>query len=200
MMSIDECWTFLESRVTGGSALPPGASENAIEEAEAAMGVAFPDDFRRHFLRHNGSGNNFISPYKIGGGGQALMSLDHIVRTWRTMIQIGESFEKDGEFGTQRESEDDTLGLLIETEDGEVLETGPIKRNYWNKKWIPFTDNQCGDHIFFDLDPSDLGNVGQIVDWWHEGGVSTFQSTSLQEWLNEVVDAIKNGVYTFGTE
>ena len=54
------------------------------------------------------------------------------------------------------------------------------------------------DNIFLDMDPAAEGSVGQIVDWWHEGGASTFQSRSLREWLNEVVAEVKSGAYKFG--
>ncbi len=177
MLSVDSCWAFLESQIGGSSALPPGASANAIAKAEAAMRVKFPADFRKLLLRHDGSGEYFISPYKIGGGGQTFLALKDILGTWKCMVGIGFDFETQGEFGEQK---------------------GPIKTNYWNARWIPFTENGCGDNIFIDLDPPKEGTRGQVVDWWHEGGVSTFQSSGLREWLNEVVEEIKNGVYKFG--
>jgi cell wall assembly regulator SMI1 len=178
MLSVDQCWAFLESQVGGSAALPPGASASAISKAEATMRVKFPADLRKLLLRHDGSGKYFISPYKIGGGGQTFMALKDIIGTWKCMVDIGADFENQGEFGEQK---------------------GPIKQNYWNKRWIPFTENGCGDNIVIDLDPPDEGTLGQVVDWWHEGGVSTFQSSSLRDWLNEVVDEIKKGVYTFGS-
>jgi cell wall assembly regulator SMI1 len=141
------------------------------------MCVIFPADLRLILLRHDGSGDCFISPYKIGGGGQSFLALKDIVATWKDMVEIGAQFEKVGEFGEQN---------------------GPVKRNYWNKRWIPFTENGCGDNIFLDLDPPKIGTKGQVVDWWHERALSTFQSASLREWLNEVVDEIKKGVYKFG--
>jgi cell wall assembly regulator SMI1 len=178
MLSVDECWAFLESQVGGSSVLPPGASPNVINQAQDMMRLEFPDDFRRLLLRHDGSGSYFISPYKIGGGGQSFLAIKDILATWKGMVEIGADFEKDGEFGQQ---------------------SGPIKKCYWNKRWIPFAENGCGDNIFVDLDPAEDGTVGQVVDWWHEGGVSTFQSSSLREWLNEVLNEMKNGVYKFGS-
>jgi cell wall assembly regulator SMI1 len=106
------------------------------------------------------------------------MTIKDIIATWKGMVEIGAHFEKDGEFGEQK---------------------GPIKKSYWNKRWIPFAENGCGDNIVIDLDPAEDGTLGQIVDWWHEGGVSTFQSSSLREWLNQVVEEVKNGVYTFSS-
>jgi cell wall assembly regulator SMI1 len=178
MFTVDDCWAFLESQVGGSSALPRGVSASAIRKAEAAMRVKFPEDFRKLLLRHDGSGKHFISPYKIGSGGQTFLALKDIIGTWKCMVDIGADFENQGEFGKQK---------------------GPIKPNYWNKRWISFTENGCGDNIVIDLDPPDEGTLGQVVDWWHEGGVTTFQASSLREWLNEVVDEIKNGVYKFGS-
>lgn len=178
MLSIDECWAYLESQVDGSSSLPPGVSASAISEAEAEMEVKFPDDFQQLLLRHNGSGRYSISPYKTGGGHQTFMALHEVVGLWRGMVEVGIDLEGLGDFGEQ---------------------SGPIKHNYWNKRWIPFTDNGCGDNLILDLDPAEQGNVGQVVDWWHEGAVSTFQSSSLREWLNEVVAEVRNRVYKFGS-
>jgi len=177
MLTIAECWEFLESQVGGRSALPLGATESAILKAESSMRVEFPDDFRELLLRHDGSGRYHISPYNTGGGCQTFMSISDILSTWKSMVEIGADFENDGEFGEQ---------------------TGPVKENYWNKRWIPFAENGCGDNIVVDLDPPSDGTLGQIVDWWHEGGVSTYQAATLQDWLNDVVDEIKDGVYKFG--
>ena len=134
--------------------MPPASSVSEISEAEAVMRVQFPEDLRKLLFRHDGSGEFSISPYKIGGGNQRFMPLKTIVATWKRMVKIGATLEKDGEFGEQ---------------------TGPIKQNYWNKRWIPFTENGCGDNIFLDLDPDKEGALGQVVDWWHEKGESTFQ-------------------------
>jgi len=177
MLSVDECWEILESQIGGPAALPAGASARAISQAEGVMHVEFPDDFRRLLLRHDGSGKYFISPYKIGGGEQSFLPLKNVIATWKGMVEIGTDFEKHGEFGEQ---------------------TGPIKKNYWNTRWIPFTENGCGDNIFIDLDPAESGTSGQVVDWWHEGGVSTFQGSNLRDWLNEVVEQVNIGVYKFG--
>ena len=176
MLSVAECWDFLEAEVGGPAILPPGASEAAIQQAEATMGVAFPADLRTLLLRHDGSGDYCIAPYKLGGGEQYFMALDRSLYIWEGMAITGAMCDEDGEFGKQ---------------------VGPIKQHYWNKRWIPFTDSRCGDSLVIDLDPPDDGTLGQVVDWWHEGGVSTFQSPSLREWLNEVVAEIKNGVYEF---
>ncbi len=178
MLSVDDCWSILEAQIGPPLALPPGAPAAAILHAETELGLQFPGDLRRFLLRHDGSPGHVISPYKLGGGGQSFMAIADIVATAKLMVEIGASFEQEGEFGQQ---------------------TGPVKPHYWNRQWIPFTDDGCGDNIVVDLDPGAGGTVGQIVDWCHEGGVSTYQTSSLRLWLNEVIQEIRNGRYKFGT-
>ncbi len=179
MLSVEECWKILEryaSKTSAGAKLPSGASLAAIVNAESMMGVEFPDDLRDLLLRHNGSGPFFIYPYKNGDGQQWFLGLDEILNTWKLLSEVGADFEKDGKYGEQ---------------------SGPIKNNYWNNRWIPFTDNSCGDNIFVDLNPDEQGTLGQIVDWWHEGGVSTLEASSLCEWLNEIVEELHEKIYVF---
>ena len=76
--------------------------------------------------------------------------------------------------------------------------TGPVRRNYWNRRWVPITANGCGDYIFVDMDPTSRGSRGQIVDWWHEGAEKMFLARNLREFLNDIVKDLKNGTYTFG--
>lgn len=179
MFSIDECWEILESQLDDPSILPNGAKEEAIVNAERTLGFSLPEDYRQFLLRHDGSEPFFIFPYKIGGGGQGFMSLTNLLFCWEHLVQSGIELEKRGQAGEQ---------------------TGPVKPHVWNRQWVPFTDNECGDHLFLDLDPAEEGAVGQVVDWWHERAQSTYQAAGLKEWLNEVVQEIRNGVYHFGDE
>jgi cell wall assembly regulator SMI1 len=182
MLTIAEWWTAFESYANNcagdaGSALPPGASTEAIASAEATLGVALPEDFRQFLLHHNGSGPYFFTPYQLGGACQNFMPLDDILRIWKGMMEVRVEFDRDGEFGEQK---------------------GPIKRRYWNARWIPFAENGGGDNIVIDLDPRPEGTSGQIVDWWHEGGVSTFLAPSLRAFLNDLHDRLKSGEYQVG--
>ncbi len=179
MKTIEECWQILEAQLPAGESLASGASDAAIREAESKMKVELPEDFRQFLARHDGSGECFIAPYKIGGGGQKLLNLAEILCIWTEKVEMLD------EYGPQ--------GLSHEQE-------GPIKPCWWNHRWIPFTDNECGDFIYLDFDPAKEGTSGQVVDWWHEPAKSTFQAASFREWLNEVADNVLTGVYKFGSE
>ena len=91
------------------------------------------------------------------------------------MCKIGADFEK------------------TEPDYGFGVQEGPIKRNYWNRRWIPFAENQCGDNIYLDLDPAEGGNVGQIVDWWTDRGLSKLIAPDFLPWLDDISRAIKTG-------
>jgi cell wall assembly regulator SMI1 len=67
-----------------------------------------------------------------------------------------------------------------------------------NPRWIPITENQCGDNIFLDLDPDEGGSVGQIVDWWHEQALSKLVSASFDGWLQDIVAALEQGKMQIG--
>jgi cell wall assembly regulator SMI1 len=179
MLTIDECWSFLESQLAPGFAgLPAGASARALDRAGQQLGVALPEDFRRWLGRHDGSGPCFLQSDKLGGGEQRFLALAEIVALAQSMWEIAADFESHGEFGTQH---------------------GPIQPSYWNRRWIPLADNGCGDNIVLDLDPPSGGTPGQLVDWWHEGGVSTLLAPSLTHWLNEVVQDLRQGACRFAS-
>lgn len=177
MLSIDACWDSLESHIrelyaNSGSDLPAGASTRALQDAELKMSVTLPADLRTSLLRHDGSGPYYFSTSSTAGGDQRFLKLSDVVGLWQGMTELGQSFENDGEFGEQ---------------------VGPVKKHYWNRRWVPIAENGGGDNVFVDLDPPKDGTIGQVVDWWHEGGVSTFIAASFQVWLNQIVDEIRSG-------
>jgi cell wall assembly regulator SMI1 len=60
--------------------LRPGASTKEIREAEKAMGLKLPADFKASYRIHDGQATE---PGLIGGEGWRLLSLREIVDTWR---------------------------------------------------------------------------------------------------------------------
>jgi cell wall assembly regulator SMI1 len=60
---------------------------------------------------------------------------------------------------------------------------GPIGDDWWNSRWVPLTENECGDMICLDFAPAPGGIVGQVIDWWHEQGPTRVLAPSFEEWL-----------------
>ena len=60
--------------------LRPGASSEAIQSAELAIGLNLPDDLRASYRLHDGQ---LDEPGLIGGEGWCLLSLREMVEQWR---------------------------------------------------------------------------------------------------------------------
>jgi cell wall assembly regulator SMI1 len=60
--------------------LRPGAGAEAIQAAEATLGLKLPADMQQSYRVHDGQGNE---PGLIGGEGWCLLSLQQIVEQWR---------------------------------------------------------------------------------------------------------------------
>jgi cell wall assembly regulator SMI1 len=74
---------------------------------------------------------------------------------------------------------------------------GPIKKDWWNPKWIPFTHSGSGDHDCVDLDPAPGGHVGQIIEYSHEVGAMRVAAESFVDWLTTFASALEAGKYQF---
>jgi cell wall assembly regulator SMI1 len=143
-----------------------------IDLVEEVLQAKLPLVIRKFYLRHDGSGDFTIGPINEGGC-HVFLALRQVVNRWRNLSEIGKDFElSEGDFGEQ---------------------DGPIKRHHWHRRWIPVAENGGGDCIFLDLDPAIGGSRGQIIDWWHERGRSTWLASSFDEWLQGIVDAVKKG-------
>jgi predicted DNA-binding WGR domain protein/cell wall assembly regulator SMI1 len=126
-----EAWKKIEETVRfldpdGSRSLPAGASLEDLQRAEKEIGVRFPEAFKRSYLLHNGSNricvcpNAFFLPLMGKEGSPAW----GILELWRQMCEIGEQFK-----------------------DERSNPEGPIRNVYWNPKWVPFADNECGDYV-----------------------------------------------------
>src|SRR5262249_35008797 len=60
--------------------LCPGASAEALQAAEQALGLKLPADVRASYRVHDGQGNE---PGLIGGEGWCLLSLQEMIEQWR---------------------------------------------------------------------------------------------------------------------
>ncbi|MEO0414502.1 MAG: SMI1/KNR4 family protein, partial [Verrucomicrobiota bacterium] len=72
-----------------------------------------------------------------------------------------------------------------------------VRNDWWNKKWIPFTYNGCGDHHCLDLDPSDEGARGQVIRMWHDMAERPVEGGSLGEWFADYTSRVVSGDYCY---
>jgi len=151
-------------------ALAPGVTEQDIRRAEVQMQLDFPPDLRASYLLHNGSKERWIFQQGF------LLALDDVV---------------DAHF-----FKSDALRTAA-FENCRANPKGAIKREFWNARWIPITDNGTGDHICVDMDPANGGNKGQIIATNHETGPIAVLADSFREWLTTFATDLELGKYQY---
>ena len=111
------------------------ATAEELKSFEDYLGCDLPQDFKDLYRWHNGMNDkdNVGSLFQ----GMELLSLDNI-KTWRSGFENEEA--------------------PLEHTDSQVK-----KDNAFNNKWIKFSDDGGRTGLYLDLDPTELGTVGQII-------------------------------------
>jgi cell wall assembly regulator SMI1 len=170
---MDDAWNRIEAWLTANAApiaagLNPPAPDSEIRETEHLLGARFPDDVRASFLRHNGQAHD--SPWMMNGW--ELLSLERIRDEWKVWKDLLDG----GDFsGIQSDADGST-----------------VRNDWWNPAWIPFTYSGSGDHYCLDLSPGPHGNVGQIIEMWHDEGARPVVAESFYTWMTSFADALGN--------
>lgn len=91
-------------------------------------------------------------------------------------------------------------GQIIETFEGlnSMLDIGAFAgfEHWWDKKWVPFLYDGCGNNHCIDLVGSFGGKPNQIITYWHDSDVREILHESFYKWLETVVKACAIGLYT----
>ena len=91
------------------------------------------------------------------------MPLQWVVAHWESWTGLASSGTFDGIHGAPR---------------------GPVRADWWNRRWVPIGVNGVGDMVCLDLDPPEGGTVGQVIEVLHEDGDRTVLAPSLSAWLD----------------
>jgi cell wall assembly regulator SMI1 len=75
---------------------------------------------------------------------------------------------------------------------------GPIRVRWWDLGWVPIADDRSGNYLCLDLDPSQGGSTGQLIDWDHERGPTKVIATGLREYLGRFAADLEAGRIEFG--
>ena len=170
MRKIKTIWSRIEAGVrdrypSERRELPPGATLEEIKEVEDAVQLRLPKSVYESYLLHNGSARIWISELGflmplIDRDARKPNSGFGVLNLWRRMLVVAEE-------------------LADERSDP----VGPIRDDHWNVKWIPLTENDCGDFICLDFAPAKGGKKGQVIEWWARGGAQRVLANSFAEWL-----------------
>ncbi len=159
--------------------LNAGASEADFAELEQTLGYALPEEFKELYRVANGETD-------IDGvfAGEEWLSIERIIdeyNIWQELYQNG-TFQDDG------------------TPYGCEPEAGIKPDFWWNPKWIPLTADGSGNSKMIDLDPSEQGTAGQIIQMWHDDSRREKAANSLREFLENYVRDLEAGLYVLDDE
>jgi cell wall assembly regulator SMI1 len=156
--------------------LIPGATDQEIAQAEEIMQIKFPDIVLQSLKIHNGQ---VSSPYLIGGDWN-LLNLEYMVNRWKFLKELFDA----GDFDL----------------DGTEMDAPPeIRKEWWNPKWVPISSNGSGDYYCIDLNPTEQGNLGQIISYWHVDTRRELIAKDFKEWLDTFAKDLDKGKYSYNT-
>ena len=173
MSKIKSIWSRIEISVRARDPgklqeFPQGTTLEEIQEVEEAINVRLPKDVRDSYLLHNGSARIWISDFGflmplIDRDARRPTSGFGVLNLWQKMLRVSE------DLGDERSAP-----------------VGPIRNDHWNTRWVPLTENDCGDFICLDLAPAKGGRRGQVIEWWARGGAQRVLANSFIEWLENL--------------
>ena len=156
--------------------LNAGTSEADFAELEQTLGYALPEEFKELYRVANGETD-------IDGvfAGEEWLSIERIIDEYNVWNQLYQ--------------EDDGSDFGCDPEDA------GIKPDFWwNPKWISLTADGRGNSKMIDLDPSEQGTAGQIIQMWHDDAAREKVADSLREFLQNYVRDLEAGLYVLDAE
>ena len=154
--------------------LNAGATEADFARLEAVLGYALPEEFKELYRAANGE-----------SGAGSLWPDDE----WLPIERIIE------EYGVWKNLLDDGTPYDCEPEDATIK--GDL---WWNPKWIPLTADGSGNGKMIDMDPTEHGTAGQIIQMWHDDAARSKEADSLRGFLTQYAQDLEDGKYVLDTE
>jgi len=155
--------------------LRPPAVDAAIAATERALDVELPESLRASFRVHDGQSRDGPGLFPSG----ALLSLETIVAERAIWIDLLDR----GDFQGAR---------------GEAH--GPVRDDWWNRRWIPLTYDGSGNHECLDLDPAPGGEVGQIIEMFHDEPTRRVTARSFVDWLEASAERMESGKWVYSED
>lgn len=170
----------------------PPISPKEIEHIESKLGLEFPVDLRSFLLTYDG-----IDDLRFILGADELLSGQKIYQYWLNGYNLLSEEIKHVGSPISNSSQLDSYNKEHNQDYFEEYDKG-IKWLPFSEKWVPFMSDNGGTTIWYiDLDPDDLGKMGQIIEYYPEGGEAKIVSWSYLEIFLENLDKLKRDDYVF---
>lgn len=169
-----EAWLAVHAPLVAASLNPPTSSRE-LARTEQFLDRKLPPDFRATYLRHDGQSLDVADLFP----GWQWLSLEEIRCKWASWISVlGQGYFVG--------KPSDTDGLII-------------KNDWWNPAWIPFTGEES-DHLCIDLEPGPKGNVGQVIQLWHDWDGRPLVAPSFTDMLGQFAKDLEDGNLVVGKD
>lgn len=161
--------------------LNKGAGEADFAELEKELSYALPEDFKELYRIANGG-----VAYEGVLAGEEWLSVERIIEEYGVWKGLYE-------------------GSMLEEEDGTPFgctpEDASIKPDlWWNPKWIPLTADGGGNGKMIDLDPTEHGTAGQIIQMWHDDPIRSKEVESLHDFFARYAQDLEDGKYVLSAD
>ncbi|MBA4187326.1 MAG: molybdenum cofactor biosynthesis protein MoeA [Planctomycetaceae bacterium] len=153
--------------------LHDGATAEEIRRAEGLIGCEFPDVFKQSQIIHNGARTCSLLEY------WDFLSLTEIVTAWNL---LRDCYDR---------------GFF---EEAQSNPRGPIRREWWNPRWIPLTSEPSGNHLCMDLAPADGGQRGQVISWYHDDALRDLVAPTYEAWWEQLATGLEAGIFFIDEE
>ena len=159
------------------------ATKDELASVESEFSTKLPDEFKQCLSIHNGQAGEVGKSVSIFVDGFMFLSTVEIANRWNFFMSFIESHELLGE--------DYVEGVYIDPRDK------GIKDDHVNSKWVPIADDRNGNYLCLDLDPSEEGHYGQVIECGHDGRHRFVLGVSFKEWFAQYVTDLENGDCVF---
>jgi cell wall assembly regulator SMI1 len=149
--------------------LPLGATLDEIQRVEQTIGLRLPKVVRDSYLLHNGSSriwiceHGFLMPLIDPRTKKGRITGFGVLNLWQMMLPVAEKMAEE-----------------------RSKPAGPIRDDYWNLRWVPLTENDCGDYVCLDFAPARGGRKGQVIEWLAREGARRVLAKDFTEWLGSL--------------
>ena len=161
--------------------LNAGAAEADFVRLEAVLGYALPEEFKELYRVADGeSGTAGVL------ASEEWLSIERIIEeygVWKNLLDDGIFADDDG---TPYDCEPENTAIK-----GDL---------WWNPKWIPLTADGGGNGKMIDMDPTERGTAGQIIQMWHDDAARSKEADSLRGFLTQYAQDLEDGKYVLDTE
>lgn len=173
MSEVSALWQRIEAWYEAQGALHllnPGASAEAIAEAEKQLGLSFPAELKESLLRHDGT-KYWGWPFGDLSNLQHIMSIDTSLR----------------------QSGNESYPYITRNAPSKCLTS--FEKAWWIYGWLNIDEDGNGNG--FTMDVLSEPSPGQIIFVNREEGKNSIKYDSFKEYLESVLNALQSGKYQY---